>query len=58
MKAAAQLIVIIARLWPLLAVAAVLTPAGQNSPRQKTFDQKSKQFLRDLVQRACPLASK
>jgi len=77
MKAALKLILITARLWPLLAVGAALTTAAENSPQypdsikapQKASVSvesgghvavvaKSEHFLRELVDRVCPLAFK
>jgi len=65
MRATFQLILIAARLWPLLAVGAMLTTAAENSPQPKSDEHgrvavclKSEQFLRELVDRVRPLASK
>ena len=65
MRASFQLILIAARLWPLLAVGAMLTKAAENSPQPKSDEHghfavcmKSEQFLRGLVDRVRPLASK
>jgi hypothetical protein len=91
MKAALQLALIAARLWPLLAIGAAFTTAAQNSPGRKADEArypkpdgalsikikapkktfvalaggghfavftKSEQFLRELIERVRPLASK
>ncbi|HLW35135.1 MAG TPA: hypothetical protein VKS98_05705 [Chthoniobacterales bacterium] len=58
MKAAFQFILIAARLWPLLAVGAAFTTAAENPPPPKAAFVKSEQFLRELVDRVRPLASK
>jgi hypothetical protein len=66
MKASFQLILIAARLWPVLAIGAVLTPAPEKLPAPERaqddcryhFAVKSEQFSRELADRVRPLASK
>lgn len=62
MKTAFQMILIIGRLWPLLAVGAVISTAAQNSPQPKTDQGDYRKLegikVRELVERVRPLASK